>query len=117
MNEFTSIHSDVAAAQSIRRQYTKKGESNLDKLRSLHEKVKTPGSIISICIGILGTLAMGAGMTNVMIWDNMEQGLILSIPGLIVALLAGPIYHWITESRKKKYGDQIIALCNDIEQK
>lgn len=45
---------------------------------------------------------------------NMTMGLALSIPGLIVALLAIPIYALITASRKKKYAFEIMRLSDSL---
>lgn len=57
---------------------------------------------------------MGAGMALVMVWGNMTMGLSLSIPGMIVALLAIPAYTLITASRKKKYSSEIMRLSDSL---
>ncbi|MCM1375192.1 MAG: hypothetical protein NC305_05035 [Lachnospiraceae bacterium] len=114
MNEFNPAKSDLARAEAIRRQYMERGVSKIDQLRALHDKVKAPGTIVSFIVGIFGTLIMGAGMANVMVWSNMENGLFLSIPGLAMLLLAYPLYSGITGKRKRKYAQQIMALSDEI---
>ena len=49
-----------------------------------------------------------------MVWGNMTMGLSLSIPGMIVALLAIPAYTLITASRKKKYSSEIMRLSDSL---
>lgn len=39
-------------------------------------------------LGLIGFLVMGAGMSNIMVWDNMTVGLALGIPGLLLLRLA-----------------------------
>ncbi len=105
---------DSVRAESIRRQYMARGVRKMDQLQQLHDKVKAPGIAVAAVLGAFGALIMGAGMANVMVWQNMPVGLGLGIPGLVMALLAYPIYKGITGRRKKKYAGQIIALSNEI---
>lgn len=57
---------------------------------------------------------MGAGMSFIMVWENLSTGLILSIPGMIILLLSYPTYSAIIKSRKKKFGPEIMKLSNDL---
>lgn len=56
-------------------------------------------------------------MSLVMVWENLSLGIPISIPGLVVALLAYPMYALITNSRKKKYQAEIIRLSDSLIQK
>ena len=114
MNEFNPAKKDVVKAENIRRQYMERKAPKMDELQALHDRVKTPGTVVSTIVGVLGSLIMGAGMSNIMVWNNMTVGLALGIPGLIMALLAYPIYKRIISSRKKKYASQIMALSDEI---
>lgn len=114
MYEFNPAKSSAAKAEAIRRQYMERSVTKMDELTTLDAKVKTPGLVISIIIGVLGALIMGAGMSSVMVWDNMTFGLALGIPGLLMLALAWPIYRGITNRRKKKYAQQIIAISDII---
>jgi hypothetical protein len=38
----------------------------------------------------------------------------LPIPGMVVAILAYPVYQLITNNRKKKYADEIMRLSDDL---
>lgn len=114
MTNYTPNEQDKRRAEQIRRQYIAREANDAEKLAELDRKVKTPGRAVSIVIGIIGALIMGAGMSMIMVWGNMANGLILSIPGLIAALAAYPVYEIITNGRKQKYADEIIKLSGDI---
>ncbi|HAB60960.1 MAG TPA: hypothetical protein DCE48_09720 [Lachnospiraceae bacterium] len=113
-NQFNAANKDQAKAQKIRRQYMDREDNKFEQLQSLDSKVKTPGKIVSSVLGVVGALTMGAGMSLIMVWENMTSGLLLGIPGLIIALAAYPIYGIITGNRKKKYADQIMRLCEEL---
>lgn len=114
MIEYNPSKSGAAKAAAIRKQYMERGTTKVDELTALDSKVKTPGMVVSAITGVLGTLIMGAGMSNIMVWNNMTVGLALGIPGLLMLALAAPLCKWITNRRKKKYAPQIIALSNEI---
>ena len=114
MYEFNPKKSNAEKAEAIRRQYMEREITKMDTLQELHTKVKTPGIVVSVIVGVLGILIMGTGMSSVMVWDNMTIGLALGIPGMLMALLAYPIYKAITNRRKKKYASQILKLSGEI---
>lgn len=114
MNGFHPDKSDFSKAENIRNQYVEHKTTKLDRLQALDNKVKAPGRAVSVILGVLGALVMGAGMSNIMVWGNMTVGLALGIPGLIMALLAYPVYKGITAGRKKKYAQQIMLLSDEI---
>lgn len=105
---------DYRKAEVIRKQYISRDEDSLLQLQKLDSKVKLPGRILAGAVGTLGAIVMGAGMSLVMVWENMTKGLALSIPGLIVLLLAYPLYALITNNRKKKYAQEIIRLSEKM---
>lgn len=114
MTNYTPNEQDKIRAERIRRQYIAREANAAEKLAELDSRVKTPGRTVSIVIGIIGALIMGAGMSMIMVWNNMTTGLIISVPGMIAALAAYPVYELITNSRKQKYADEIIRLSSDI---
>lgn len=114
MAEFDPIKADAAKAEAIRRKYMERGTTKLDQLQALDAKVKTPGTVVASMLGVIGALVMGAGMSNVMVWDNMTVGLALGIPGLVMVCLAWPVYRAITGRRRKKYARQVMELSGAI---
>lgn len=117
MNTYQVTERDQKRAESIRRQYIPREENKMEQLQKLDNKVKLPGKIAGGILGIIGALVMGAGMSLVMVWGNMIMGLALSIPGLVVFLLAFLVHYLITSSRKKKYANEIMRLSDDVVKK
>lgn len=114
MSNFQANAQDQKKAESIRRQYIPREDNKIEQLQKLDNKVKTPGKVVASILGVVGALVMGSGMALVMVWENMTMGLALSIPGLIVALLAFPVYALITNSRKKKFTSEIMRLSDGL---
>lgn len=114
MNTFNALEKDTKQAERIRRQYLDKEANKIEQLKKLDDKVKAPGKIVAGILGVLGALVMGGGMAMVMEWGNMTLGLTLGIPGMIVALIAYPVYALITNKRKKKYADEIMRLSSEV---
>lgn len=105
---------EIKKAERIRSQYIEKENTKMHNLQKLDSKVKAPGKVLSCILGVVGALVMGAGMSLIMVEENMQLGLMLGIPGLAVALLAYPVYSLITNRRKKKYRSEIIRLSEEI---
>lgn len=116
MSSFNANAQDQKKAENIRRQYIPREDNKIEQLQRLDSKVKTPGKVAASILGVAGSLVMGSGMALVMVWGNMTMGLALSIPGMILALLAFPAYALITNSRKKKYAPEIMRLSDGLMQ-
>lgn len=114
MNEYNTTNHEKAKAESIRKQYLSREENKMDQLKELDNKVKRPGKLVAGILGTGGSLLLGAGMSNIMVWDAMNTGLAIGIPGLVIALLSYPVYQLITGRRKKKYAAEIMKLSNEL---
>ena len=112
-------------AQKIRTQYMEKESTELDELRELDARVKRPAKVFAYVFGTVSAIIMGAGMSLVMtdiaemvnIEDPMLYGIIIGVVGMLMALVNYPIYKGILGSRKKKYGEKILALSDKIMKK
>ena len=112
-------------AQKIRTQYMEKQSTELDELRKLDAKVKRPANAFAYTFGSIGAVVMGAGMSLVMtdigaivgIASAMPIGIVVGVVGMVMALVNYPIYKGILNSRKKKYGAEIIKLSEKIMNK
>lgn len=114
MNTFNALEKDTKQAERIRHQYLDKEANKIELLKKLDDKVKAPGKVVASILGVSGALVMGGGMAIVMEWSNMKLGLALSIPGMLVALGAYPVYALITNKRKKKYASEIMRLSSEV---
>jgi uncharacterized Tic20 family protein len=109
-------------AQKIRAQYMEKESTELDALRRLDAKVKRPASVFAYIFGSISAVVMGAGMSLVMtdigstigMDSTMIPGIVIGVVGMIMALVNYPIYKGILNSRKKKYGAEILSLSEKI---
>ena len=112
-------------AQKIRTQYMEKTPSELDALRELDSKVKRPANAFAYTFGSISAVIMGAGMSLVMtdigaaigITSALVPGIAIGVVGLGMALLTYPMYKGILNSRKKKYGAEILSLSDKIMNK
>ena len=101
--------------EDIKKQYvTPKKEEGLAKLRKLNNRVIQPPLIVSLMIGIVGTLIMGTGMAMALEWNLLAWGIVVGVLGLAIAAVAYPIYRAILKRNKQKYGRQIIDLSNEL---
>ena len=109
-------------AQKIRAQYMEKTPSELDALRELDSKVKRPANVFAYVFGSISAVVMGAGMSLVMtdigaaigITNALVPGIAIGVVGLCMALLTYPMYKGILNSRRKKYGAEILKLSEKI---
>ena len=109
-------------AQKIRTQYMEKESTELDALRELDAKVKRPANIFGYVFGSISAIVMGAGMSLVMtdigatigITSALVPGILVGVLGLCMTLLTYPMYKGILNSRKKKYGAEILNLSDKI---
>ena len=112
-------------AQKIRTQYMEKTPSELDELRELDAKVKRPANVFAYTFGSISAIVMGAGMSLIMtdigaaigITGALVPGIVIGALGLGMALLTYPLYKKILDSRKNKYGAEIISLSDKIMNK
>lgn len=108
--------------QKIRTEYTEKEHTEIDALKELDKKVKTPANVFAYIFGSLSAIIMGSGMSLVMtdigttlaIPNTMVSGIIIGIVGMFLAIINYPIYKGILGSRRKKYASKIIELSDKI---
>ena len=117
MSNYQATERDQRRTEGIRRQYLAREENKMEQLQKLDSKVRSPGKIIASIIGVVGALVMGYGMSLVMVSGVMTTGIAIGVAGMVVALVAYPIYALITNSRKKKYAAEIMRLSDDVIRK
>lgn len=103
--------------ESIRRQYTTVTETKDDKLfrlRKLNSYVNNSATIIGLVFGVIGLLIFGLGMTMVLEWSLVLWGVIVGAVGVIPMAIAYPVYKAVYKKNKLKYGEEILALSNEL---
>ena len=101
---------------SIRRQYLprEQTESKIDKLRRLDGLVKNIPTIWSLCLGIVGILIFGLGLTMILEWSIWIWGIVLMVIGSVPMAIAYPVYKLELNKGKAKYGDEILRLSEEL---
>lgn len=113
--EYTYSAKQQAELETIRKKYLPEEETKMDKLRRLDKSVTRQGTIISIIIGIVGTLIMGFGMCLCLDWSQFISGIILGVLGIAILAAAYPVFNKITQKRKEKIAPEILRLTEEIE--
>lgn len=116
--EFTYSAKQQREIEKIRNKYLPKEENKIEQLIRLDKQTKRPGTIISIVVGILGSLILGVGMCCVLVWNSSMEvfitGIIIGVVGMVVAGFAYPTYKKITKKEREKVADQILALSKEL---
>lgn len=111
---------EAVLAEKLRAQYLPHEESKLEKLRKLNRKVKRPAEIFAYIFGSVGALILGTGMCLAMkiigasVSAMMPVGIAVGCAGIALCIANYFIYKAILKSRKKKYGDKVLALSNEL---
>ncbi len=105
----------------IRQKYMSKSEDKLERLRTLDENVGKKATMVSLIIGIVGTLIMGVGMSLTMTdIGNMlgsyafPLGIALGVVGIVVLALAYPIYNRTLKAEREKVAPEILRLTEEL---
>ena len=113
--EYTYSAKQQSKLENIRKKYLPQEESKMDRLRRLDESVTRPGTMISIIVGIAGTLIMGFGMCLCLEWSEFIPGVIVGVVGMAILAAAYPIYIKITQKQREKIAPEILRLTDEIE--
>lgn len=101
---------------SIRRQYApqEKTETKLQRLRRLDSLVKNTAVIWSLCLGIVGCLIFGLGLTMILEWSILVWGVLFMVVGSVPIAIAYPVYKRILQRYKNRYGEEILRLSEEL---
>lgn len=113
--EYTYSAKQQAELETIRKKYLPEKETKMDKLRRLDKSVTRPGTMISIIIGIVGTLIMGLGMCMCLEWQQFVLGIIFGLLGIAILAAAYPVFNKTTQKQKEKIAPEILKLTEEIE--
>lgn len=102
--------------ESIRNQYVEKEkcETKIERLRRLNNLVKNVATTWGLCLGIIGCLIFGLGLTMILEWNVVVWGVIVCLPAVALMVAAYPVYLKILKKNKEKYGEEIIKLSEEL---
>ncbi|MDE5992909.1 MAG: hypothetical protein K2G87_07665 [Oscillospiraceae bacterium] len=113
--EYTYSAKQQTELENIRKKYLPQEETKMEKLRRLDKSAERYGTIISIVVGVVGTLIMGFGMCLCLEWSQFIAGVIIGIAGMAILGLAYPIFKYVTKKRREKIAPEILRLTEEIE--
>ena len=110
--------------EAIRKKYMPANEDKMEQLRKMDRNVSNKATMLSIIIGVIGTLIMGAGvslaMTNIGSSMGMSTtaslivGIIVGVIGMVILGLAYPIYNYKIKKEREKIAPEIIRLTDEL---
>lgn len=100
----------------IRSKYEAPQEDKMAYLRRLDESAGKKGTMMSIVLGVVGTLILGLGMCCVLVWQNawFIPGIVIGVVGLTVLSLAYPVYQQVTKKEREKIAPEILRLTEEL---
>lgn len=120
--QYTYSAKEQNEINDIRKKYLPKDEDKMSQLRRLDASVYRKGTVVSLVIGIIGALVMGAGMSLVMtdigaklgMTSVMVPGIVIGLVGMIGVCLAYPVYQAVTKHERERIAPEIIRLSDEL---
>lgn len=120
-NEFNYTYSAPSEQErreidNIRRQYQpmSKKEAGLLRLRQLDNRTRNIPLIISLCVGSLGALIFGFGLSLILVWNMLALGIVIMILGAPFIALAYPLHNLFLSKYKEKHRDEILRISDTL---
>ncbi len=100
----------------IRQKYAPPEEDKMEQLRRLDRSVTEKGTVISIVLGVLGTLILGLGMSCALVWQEMLflPGIIIGLAGIGILASAYPVYNHVTRKERERIAPEILRLTDEL---
>ena len=107
--------------EAIRKKYLPKEEDKMDQLRKLHHSATRKAQAVSIAIGVIGALVLGAGMSLCMTELGlllggmaMAIGILAGLAGLFMVALAYPVYNRVLKKERERIAPEILRLTDEL---
>lgn len=111
---YTYSANEQEEIRKIREKYIPK-QDKMEQLRQLDRNVTRKGTIISLIIGIAGSLVLGVGMCCCMVWTELFiPGIIIGLVGIAAVSAAYPVYSHVTKKEREKAAPEIIRLSDEL---
>ncbi len=126
--EYTYCAKEQEEIKAIRQKYEAKQppEDKMATLRRLDAQVTEKATVVSLVLGILGTLIMGSGMSLIMTDIGsflglnatlaMLVGIGVGVVGMVMAGMAYPVYNRIVKKQREKIAPEILRLTDELLQ-
>lgn len=108
----------------IRQKYQVQEEDGMSKLRKMDAQVSQKATVVSLVLGVIGTLIMGSGMSLIMtdlgtVWGltgiaGMIIGILVGVLGIILVAGAYPVYSKVLKKEREKIAPEILRLTEEL---
>lgn len=108
----------------IQKKYQTREVNDIDRLRMLDAKVTEKATTVSLILGIVGALILGTGMSLIMTdlgnifglqgITNMVIGILVGAIGLVLAILAYPVYQKVLKKEREKIAPEILRMTEEL---
>lgn len=124
--KFTYSAKEQEEIKAIRKKYVapEQAEDKMAQLRRLDAAVTQKGTIVSLALGVIGTLLLGSGMSLAMtdignmlgLADKTEMliGIPIGLVGIALILVAYPVYNAIIKKERERIAPEIIRLTDEL---
>lgn len=121
---YTYSAKEQAEVENIRRKYLPKETDKLEQLRRLDRIPQRKAETASLCLGVIGALLLGLGMSLIMT-DLAAQlgsfepyamviGIVIGTVGLGMAASAYPVYNRVLKKEQRKIAPEILRLTDEL---
>lgn len=102
--------------KNVQDEYSPHEQTKLDELRKLDIKVKRTPIIVSSLVGLIGAVIHALGWCFALgaIVEILWLGIVFGIAGIGIFASVYFIFMAMYKSRKKKYGNRIMQLSNEL---
>ncbi len=121
--QYTYDAAQRAAVDAIRRKYLPREETPLERLRRLDAIPGKRAAVWGIFPGVVGTLALGTGMSLFMSDFgaalgalSMTAGIAVGLLGLTLVASAYPVYRAVLGKNRRRLAPEILALSQELMQ-
>ena len=100
----------------IRKKYLPAEEDKMAKIRKLDASVTRKGTLVSVSMGIVGCLILGAGMSCSMVFEGawFLPGIVLGLIGIVTMAVAYPVFTHIMRKERARIAQQILELTDEL---
>ncbi len=122
--KYTYSAKEQEEIRKIRQKYQDKEENGISRLRKLDAKVSQKATMVSLILGIVGALVMGTGMSLIMTTFGsllgltgvfgLVVGVVIGLVGIIMVVLAYPVYNIVLKKEREKIAPQILRLTEEL---
>lgn len=105
----------------IRNKYIPQEPDKMEQLRALDGSVGKKATMVSIIIGVIGTLIMGIGMSlamsdfgNILGENGFVVGIAVGVVGIAAIACAYPLYNHTLKKERERIAPEIIRLTDEL---